>query len=207
MASISRTAVGLNAYRSCVHFSSNIQIVALFYFGLHDLVFCVCFVNLFIVLLEPSDPFFRPACFCCTPSDQFCEDNFPPLGYFCYQSDEKRISLRDRDPLRNDPQWVPGFLSCCSWMFQERLRNKSELVGSEETRQVLTMHPRYETLSYWIVLRVSSLLSLRCLQKPRRYSFEPIQGQACSLPYCRWLSLIPQSCHKTEGKVLSVMKT
>ena len=42
----------------------------------------------------------------------------------------------DRDRLGYDPQWVHGFLSCCSWMFPERLRNKSELVGSEEIRQV-----------------------------------------------------------------------
>ena len=102
-----------------------------------------------------------------------CEDNLPPLGYLDSQSqekripllspcrdtllplscvddqnDEKRISLRDRDRLRNDRHWVPGFLSCYSWMFPERLRNKSELVDSEETRQVLTEHPRYETLSY-----------------------------------------------------------
>ena len=82
-----------------------------------------------------------------------CEDNHPPLRYWDYQSDEKRISLRDRDRLRNDSQWVRGFLSCCSWMFPERLRNKSELMGSEEIRQVLTGHPRYETMSYWIPLR------------------------------------------------------
>ena len=77
-----------------------------------------------------------------------CEDNLPPLGYLDCQSDEKRISLRDRARLRNDPQWVPSFLSSCCLMFPERLRNKSEVVGSEETRQVLTVHPRYETLSY-----------------------------------------------------------
>ena len=57
------------------------------------------------------------------PYKRSCEDTLPPLSYFDYQSDEKRISLRDRDRLRNDPQWVPGFLSCCSWMFPERLRN------------------------------------------------------------------------------------
>ena len=78
----------------------------------------------------------------------------PPLGFSDSQSDGKRISLRDRDRLRNNPQWVPGFLSCCSWMLPERLRNKSELVGSEENRYVLTEHPRYETLSYWILLRI-----------------------------------------------------
>ena len=46
-----------------------------------------------------------------------CEDTLPPLSYLDYQSDEKRISLRDRDRLGNYSQWVPGFLSCCSWMF------------------------------------------------------------------------------------------
>ena len=77
-----------------------------------------------------------------------CEGTLPPLGYFDYQNDDKRIPLRDRDRLKYDPQWVPGFLSCCFRMFPEQLRNKSELVGSEETRQVLTARPRYETLSY-----------------------------------------------------------
>ena len=78
----------------------------------------------------------------------YCEGNLSSLGCLEYQDDEKRIPLRDRDRLWNDAQWVPGFLSCCSWMFPERLRKKSEYVGSEETRQVLTVHPRYETLSY-----------------------------------------------------------
>ena len=83
-----------------------------------------------------------------------CEDTFPPLSYLDCQSDEKRIWLRDRDRPGSDLQWVPGFLSCCSWMFPERLGNKFELVGSEGIRQVLTEYPRYETLSYWILLRV-----------------------------------------------------
>ena len=47
------------------------------------------------------------------------------LGY-CY--DRQWTPLPDRGCLRNDPQWVPGFLSCCSWMFPEQLRYKSELV-------------------------------------------------------------------------------
>ena len=83
-----------------------------------------------------------------------CEDSLLPLGCLDDQSDERIISLRGRDRLRNDPQWFPGFLNCCSWMFLERLRNKSELVGLEGTRQVLVSHPRYETLSYWNLLRV-----------------------------------------------------
>ena len=83
-----------------------------------------------------------------------CEDTLPPLSYLDYPSDEKRFSLRDRDRLGNDPQWVPGSLSRCSWMFPERLRNKSEFVGSEEIRQVLTEHPKYETPSDRILLRV-----------------------------------------------------
>ena len=83
-----------------------------------------------------------------------CEDHLLPLGCLDDQNDEKRISLWGRDRLRNDPPWFPGFLSWCSWMFPEQLRNKSELVGSEDTRQVLTRHPRYETLSYRTFLRV-----------------------------------------------------
>ena len=66
-----------------------------------------------------------------------CEDSLPPLSYLDYQSDEKRISLRDRDRLENNPQWVLGLLGCSSWMFLERLRNESEPVGSGEIRQVL----------------------------------------------------------------------
>ena len=92
------------------------------------------------------------------------EDHLPPPGYLDYQTDEKKVQLWDRDRLRNDPQWVSGFLSCCSWMFPQQLRNKSQLVGSEEVRQVLTGHLRYDTLSYWIPPRVFKLLSLRFLQ-------------------------------------------
>ena len=67
-----------------------------------------------------------------------CEDSLLPLGWLDDQSGEKSISLRGRDRLRSDPQWFPSFLNCCSWMFPEQLRNKSELVGSEGTRQVRT---------------------------------------------------------------------
>ena len=93
-----------------------------------------------------------------------CEGSLLPLGCSDDQSGEKSISLWCRDRLRNDPQCFSSFLNYCSWMFPERLRNKSELVGSEETRQVLRRHPRYETLSYWILLRISWLLSLRSPQ-------------------------------------------
>ena len=77
-----------------------------------------------------------------------CEGRLLPLGRLDNQSGEKTTSLRDRDRLRNDPQWVPGFLSCHYQKFPERLRNTSELVGLGETRQVLTRHPRHETMSY-----------------------------------------------------------
>ena len=63
-----------------------------------------------------------------------CEDSLLPLGCLDDQSGEKSISLRGRDRLRDDPQWFPCSLKCYSWIFQERLRNKSELVGSEGTR-------------------------------------------------------------------------
>ena len=75
-----------------------------------------------------------------------CESGFLPLGFSDDQSCEKSTSLRGKNRLRMDPQWFPGFLNYFSWMFLERLRNKSELVGSEETGQVLTKHPRYVTL-------------------------------------------------------------
>ena len=84
-----------------------------------------------------------------------CRDSLLPLCCLDAQSGEERISLRGRDRLRSDPQCFPGSRNCCSGMFSERLRNKSELVGSEGTRQLLIRHPRYEILSYWILLRVS----------------------------------------------------
>ena len=61
---------------------------------------------------------------------------FLALNHSDCQSDWKRTPFQDRNRLRNDPQWVPGFLSHRSRMFPERLRNNSELVGSEKTRQV-----------------------------------------------------------------------
>ena len=64
-----------------------------------------------------------------------CDGTLPALNHSDYQSDGKRTPLRNRDRLANDPLWVPGFLSECSWMFFEQLRNKPELVGSEEIHQ------------------------------------------------------------------------
>ena len=66
---------------------------------------------------------------------RFCEDTLPPLSYLDDQSDGKSTPLRDKDRLGNDPSWFPGFLSRCSWMLPERLRNKFVLGGSEEIRQ------------------------------------------------------------------------
>ena len=39
-----------------------------------------------------------------------CEDNVLPLDYLDYQSDEKSISIRDRNRFRNDPRRVPELL-------------------------------------------------------------------------------------------------
>ena len=61
-----------------------------------------------------------------------CEDTLPPLNFLDFQSEEKRFSLRDWHRLGNDPHWVPSFLSRRPRMSPERLRNKSEPVGSEE---------------------------------------------------------------------------
>ena len=76
-----------------------------------------------------------------------CEDILLHLSCLDGQTDGKSTPLWDRYRLENDPQWFLGFLSRCSWMFPEWLRNKSLPVGSEEIRQVLTEHPEYETLS------------------------------------------------------------
>ena len=43
-----------------------------------------------------------------------CDESLPALNHLDYQSDEKRTPIRDRDRLGNDPQLVPGFLSCSS---------------------------------------------------------------------------------------------
>ena len=133
-----------------------------------------------------------------------CGDTLPPQGFLNYQSDEKRILVRDRDRLRNDPQWVHDFLSCCSWMFTERLEKKSELVGSEKTRQILTVHPRHQTVSYWFLLRVFKLLSLRSLQKIGRCILVPFHHQACSMTDYPWYSqvllskLLPVSSYSSK---------
>ena len=46
-----------------------------------------------------------------------CDVSLPNLIQLDYWYDRQRTPLRDRGRLRNDPPWVPGFLSCCSWMF------------------------------------------------------------------------------------------
>ena len=65
-----------------------------------------------------------------------CDESLPALNRLDYWSGRQRTPHRDRDCLGNDPQWVPGSLSCCSWLFPEQLRSKSEFVGSEEIHQV-----------------------------------------------------------------------
>ena len=60
-----------------------------------------------------------------------CDQSLPALNHLDYEREE-RTPLRDRDLLEENPEWLPGFLSRCSWMFPEQLRNKSELVGSEK---------------------------------------------------------------------------
>ena len=65
----------------------------------------------------------------------YCEGTLLALDHLDYQSDKKRTSLQDRERLGNDAQSVLGFLSRCSWMFPEQLRNDSELVGLEENHQ------------------------------------------------------------------------
>ena len=76
-----------------------------------------------------------------------CGESLPALDRLDSQCERQRVPLRDMDRLGNDLQWVPGFLSCCSWMFPEQLQNKSELLGSEEIHQVYTKHPKCVTPS------------------------------------------------------------
>ena len=85
----------------------------------------------------------------CQISLNNCEDTLLPLSCLDGQSDGKSTPLRDRDRSGNDPRRVPSFLSRCSQLYPEGLRNKSELVGSEETRQVWTGNPKYETEFFW----------------------------------------------------------
>ena len=72
------------------------------------------------------------------------------------------------------PSGVPGFLSRCSWMFPEQLRNKSELVGSEEIHETWTKHPKYVTPSGWTLWKFFYWLCLQSLQKLGRCTLEPI---------------------------------
>ena len=64
-----------------------------------------------------------------------CDESLPALNNLDYQSDGKRTPLRERYRLGKDTQLDPGFLSRCSGMVPEKLRNKSELVGSEAIHQ------------------------------------------------------------------------
>ena len=40
-----------------------------------------------------------------------CDVSLPGLNHLGYLLDRQRTPIRDRGRLRNDPQWVPGFLS------------------------------------------------------------------------------------------------
>ena len=61
-----------------------------------------------------------------------CKESLPALNLLDYWSGRQRTLLWDRDRLVYDHPWVPGFPSCSFWMFPEQIRNKSELVVSEE---------------------------------------------------------------------------
>ena len=65
-----------------------------------------------------------------------CGVSLPALNHLGYWRGRQRTPIRDSDRLGNHLQWVTSFLSCCSWMFTEQLRKKSELVHSEEIHQV-----------------------------------------------------------------------
>ena len=78
---------------------------------------------------------------------QSCDISRPVLIQLVYWHYSQRHPRRDKDRLGNNPQWVSGFLDCCSWMFPEQLQNKSELVGSEEIHRVQTKHPKCVTPS------------------------------------------------------------
>ena len=76
-----------------------------------------------------------------THGDRSSNDPYPELGYFPHHSgrlNSPETEINSHMVTENYPhntQWVPGFLSHCSWMFPKRLRNKSKLVGSEEIHQ------------------------------------------------------------------------
>ena len=51
-----------------------------------------------------------------------CSESFRLLGW-----QAENTASGDRDRLGNDPQWVPGFLSRCSWIIPEQLRKRPHL--------------------------------------------------------------------------------
>ena len=59
-----------------------------------------------------------------------CDMSPAGLNLLGHWYDTQGTPLRDKDRLRNVPQWFPSFLSCCSCMIPEQLRKKSELVDS-----------------------------------------------------------------------------
>ena len=115
-----------------------------------------------------------------------CGGSPPALNRLDYQSDEKRTPLWDRDRLGNDPQWVPGFLSRCSWVFPEQLRDKSELVGSGEIHQAQTKHPNCVTpCSLNLFEAFFNLLSMS--SETWEMFFWAISGSSV---FCEWLFLV-----------------
>ena len=97
---------------------------------------------LFVYAVAANFVFFPPL-FCPTslllaaqdfaaPAKIVCDVSFLGLIHLGYWYGRQRTPLRDRSCLKNDPQCVPGFLSCWSWMFPEKLWNKSEFVGSKK---------------------------------------------------------------------------
>ena len=122
--------------------------------------------------------------------NRFCSESFRLPSWQAENTASGQGSPRERSPVgsRFSESLLPDVL--------EQLRNKSELVGSDENHQVQTKLLKGMIPSGWILGKVFKWPSLQFLQKPGRCTLEPFPDKVCfltdwSLYFLVYLSKLP----------------
>ena len=141
------------------------------------------------------------------------------IYYLSYWCDRQWTPLRDRDHSRNDPQWVPGFLSCCSGLFPGTATEHVRTCGLRRNSSSSDKAPRIRDSvrpNSWNSFSVT-LLSISSETWAMYTSVIPGVNVFCLAVPCNFLCfswnsgklpLISQRCHSSQrGKSSTVVRT
>ena len=116
-----------------------------------------------------------------------CGESIPALIQLSCWCDRKKTPIRDRGRLENDPQWVSGFLICCSWMFPEQLRKQVRTCGFRRNSSKLDKATDMRD-SVWQNTSGSFLVTLNSTSSETRVMYSSaITGLTV---FCDWLFLL-----------------